>query len=186
MALECTFILPTGRNCRCPATRNQLFCRHHAPKPAVPGPPPIPKHLRYSTLARWRALSQNLQWLDLSEIAPTVYEILECLAGTSSDHISELSAGRYLHVLLQRLGHVPFAPPEIQQSAPESPHQPAPKLGSPLPFPAAALGKKLRPEDFDAILLNFAEKGLVPPEMMPARLRPSPAPMTHSHSQVNQ
>jgi hypothetical protein len=186
MALECTFILPAGRNCRCPATRNQLFCRHHAPKLAVPGPPPIPKHRRYSTLARWRSLGQNLQWLDPSEISLTIYEILECLAGTSSDRISELTAGRYLHILLQRLGQVPFPPPEIPQPEPQSPHHPASNPAAPLPFPVRGLGKKLRPEDFDAMLLAFSENGLVPPEMMPARLRPSPAPMTHSHSRVKQ
>ena len=186
MARECSYILPTGRNCRCPATRNQLFCRHHAPKPAIPGPPPIPKHRRYSTLARWRSLGQNLQWLDPSEISLTIYEILECLAGTSSDRISEPTAGRYLHVLLQRLGQVPFPPPEISQPEPQSPHQPAPNLAASLPFPVPGQGKKLEPQDFDDILRTFGDLGLVPPNKMPARLRPSPAPVNHSHSRVNQ
>ena len=39
MAPECTFIFANGLNCRCAATRNQEFCRHHAPKPA-PSPAP--------------------------------------------------------------------------------------------------------------------------------------------------
>jgi hypothetical protein len=179
MAPECTFILLNGRNCRCPATRNQLFCHHHAPKPAVPGPPPIPKNRLYSTLARWRALGQNLQWLDSRELPLAVYEILDCLIGKGNDRISDLSAGRYLRALLHRIGEVPFPLPDVEQPAPQ------PTATSALPSGLAS-GRKLGPQDFDALVRAFGDSGLVPPHMMPARLRPSPAPMNQSHSRVNQ
>jgi hypothetical protein len=84
---ECTHILSNGRACRAPAISNLEFCRHHAPKPAQSGPPPIPKHHRYSTIARWRSLRRNLQWLDVAEIPLAIYEILDSLTGKSSDRI---------------------------------------------------------------------------------------------------
>ena len=47
-------------------------------------------------------------------------------------------------------------------------------------------GTKLGPEDLDALILAFGQNGIVPPSMMPARLRPSPVPISHSHVRVNQ
>jgi hypothetical protein len=45
---------------------------------------------------------------------------------------------------------------------------------------------KLGPEDFDALVRAFGQNGIVPPSMMPARLRPSLVPISHSHVRVNQ
>lgn len=203
---ECTHILPNGRACRAPAISNLEFCRHHAPKPAQPGPPPIPKHHRYSTIARWRSLRRNLQWLDAAEIPLTIYEILDSLTGRSSDRISDLAAGQYLRALLERLGQVPFPPPQIEQPdpapmpaqlSPAPTSQPAPHSGPPIAdnvraafataFPSGlTAGTKLGPDDFDALVRAFGQNGIVPPSMMPARVRPSPVPISHSHVRVNQ
>jgi hypothetical protein len=109
MAPECTFVRRNGRKCRAAANRNQAFCRHHAPKPASDGPPPIAKRNIYTNLAKWRALGRDLRWLDPAESPLSVYEILNSLAGADPDnHLSDLIAGRYLRALLTKIGEVPF------------------------------------------------------------------------------
>ena len=60
MTRECCFILSSGRKCRCAATRSELVCRHHAPKPSVATPPRLAKSEYYSNLIRWRRLGRNL------------------------------------------------------------------------------------------------------------------------------
>jgi hypothetical protein len=129
MAPECTFVRRNGRKCRAAANRNQAFCRHHAPKPALDGPPPIAKRNIYTNLARWRALGCNLRWLDPAEIPFNVYEILSSLTGADPrDHISDLIAGRYLRALLTKLGEVPFPQPGFEPSAAPTPAAPPPAL----------------------------------------------------------
>ncbi|MGB6133299.1 MAG: hypothetical protein WBG54_16085 [Acidobacteriaceae bacterium] len=127
MAPECSFILPNRKKCRCAALRHQTLCRHHAPRPANPGPPPIPKSELYSDLRRWRELGRRLQWMSLEEIPNTIWEILQCLVDRGPDastgSISDLTAGRFLRALLNRLGDVPFPDPELVS---ESPSEPAP------------------------------------------------------------
>ncbi len=130
MIRECSFILPSSRKCRCAATRNLAVCRHHAPKPAVPGPRPIPKRERYSNLIRWRELGSNLQWMPVTEIPHAIFDILESLIDrgpNSSGPISDLTAGRYLRVLLNRLGDVPFTDPDFAAQPAVAP-APAPVL----------------------------------------------------------
>ncbi len=120
MVRECSFILPNGNKCHCAATRNLDVCRHHAPKPAVPGPPPIPRRERYSDLIRWRTLGSRLPWMPKTQIPSAVYEILQCLVDrgeNSSGRISDLTAGRYLRALLNRLGDVPFPDPDFAAEA---------------------------------------------------------------------
>lgn len=120
---ECSFILPGGRKCRCAATRNQALCRHHAPKLAVAGPPPLPKRERWSRLMRWRQLGSNIPWMPLSQIPDAVYEILNCLIDRgpgSTGEISDLAAGRFLRALLNRLGEVPFPDPEFASQPAEA------------------------------------------------------------------
>ena len=112
-ALECRHVLPTGQKCRGAALRNQTLCRHHAPKSAADGPPPLSKRARFSPLARWRSLGQRAPWLSPAEIPGEVLDILYCLLSTDpTDSISDLCAGRYLRALLRRLGRVPFALPD--------------------------------------------------------------------------
>ena len=118
MAPECTFVRRNGRKCRAAANRNQAFCRHHAPKPASDGPPPIAKRNIYTNLAKWRALGRDLRWLDPAEIPFNVYEILNALTGANpGDHLSDLIAGRYLRALLTKIGEVPFPQPGLEPSA---------------------------------------------------------------------
>jgi hypothetical protein len=115
-ARECEFRLASGRKCRAVANRNQPFCRHHAPAPAGPRPPRIPKEERYSSLARWRYLGAQLQTIPADQIAYTVWDLLQCLVDrgpNSTGHISDLTAGRFLRALLNRLGDVPFPNPEL-------------------------------------------------------------------------
>jgi hypothetical protein len=136
MAPECRFVLPKGRNCRCAATRNQEFCRHHAPRPAIPGPPPIPKRDRYSRIQHWAQLGRNLAWLDPAEIPLEVHAILHSLL---QDGISDREAGRLLRGLLQRFGSVPFPvpePPDEWSDAALAVPPMAPKTKSANPSPA--------------------------------------------------
>lgn len=140
-APECTFILPNGKKCRCAATRNQILCRHHAPKPAVPEPPPIPKCELYSNLRRWRQLGAELQSMPASEIPATIYELLDCLIDrgpNSTGSISDLTVGRFLRVLLNRQGDVPFPDPERAGAEVAAP---VPVLGA-HPQTAAAAGSQ--------------------------------------------
>jgi hypothetical protein len=126
-APECKFRLPNGHKCRCVATRNQPFCRHHGPKSA--GPPPLRRRDRYSRLARWAQLSRTLPWIEPSEIPFEIWAILHSLL---EDDISDREAGRLLRALLQRHGDVPFPlPNEINAPpAPASP-EPTPIFGRP-------------------------------------------------------
>jgi len=176
MSPECSFILSNGKKCRCAATRNQTLCRHHAPKPAVAGPPPMPKRDRYSRLMRWREVGANLQWMPAAEIPRTLYEILQCLIDRGPDstgQISDLTAGRFLRVLLNRLGDVPFPDPEF---TPAFPPQFAP-ASSPASFPGApGVSPAGSPPDMRELNALLAALG------GPA----SPVPMNQSRARVNQ
>ena len=180
MGRECAFILPGGRKCRCAATRNQSVCRHHAPKPAVPAPPPLPKSERYSNLIRWRRVGSSLAWMDPTEMTLTVYDILDCLIDrgpNSNSHISDLTAGRFLRVLLNRLGQVPFPNPEFASPGPALQHDPKPAPNLPVPDL----------DDQAALLAAFAKQGLISPELLRGMSSPpSHAPLNQSRSRVNQ
>ena len=110
-ARECSFRLANGRTCHAAATRNQPFCRHHGPKPAVAGPPPLSRRDRYSRLARWADLGRRVPWLDPSQVPSEAYSILESLLEDGTTGISDREAGRLLRGLLRRLGSVPFPLP---------------------------------------------------------------------------
>jgi hypothetical protein len=107
MAAECAFILSSGKKCRCVATRNQRFCRHHgsaaAPRPRQPR--------RYSRLAHWRDLGRYVGLIPLEEIPFDAYSILQALLEDGPVGISDRVAGRLLRALLLRYGSVPFNPP---------------------------------------------------------------------------
>jgi hypothetical protein len=174
MAPECAFILPSGKKCRAAATRNQTLCRHHGPKPAVLGPPLRPKSQIYSRLARWRELGRNLPWLPIDEIPTAIHNILDCLIdrgpGLNSGEISDLTAGRFLRALLNRLGDVPFPHPD---NVP--PPNFAPPLAPDLQSALAAVpgpGRKIDRQAADALISAFANNGLIPPDVL-ADLRSS-------------
>lgn len=181
MVRECSFILPNGRQCGCAATRNQSVCRHHAPKPAVPGPPPPSRYDRYSDLIRWRRLSSNLQWMPVGEIPLTVYEILQCLIDRGRDstgHISDRTAGRYLRVLLGRLGDVPFPDPDLDPPAPSlNPSVAAPRATAPASLqdsdPAPSMA------ELTALLASFGAPSPRPP-------LPSQPPLSQSRTRLHQ
>ncbi|MFY9746362.1 MAG: hypothetical protein WA891_20855 [Acidobacteriaceae bacterium] len=148
MTRECSHILPTGRKCRAAATRNQPLCRHHAPKPAVAGPPPLPKRDRYSRIARWTNLSRNLPWLAAAEIPSEIFTILYSLL---QDDISDREAGRLLRGLLLRLGSVPFPIPDPDAAAPQ-PEQP--RLPPSTPSAPFSDSRTLDPGVYDPALLD--------------------------------
>jgi hypothetical protein len=153
MAPECTFVRRNGRKCRAAANRNQAFCRHHAPKPAADGPPPIAKRNIYTNLARWRAFGRDLRWIDPAEIPFNVYEILNALTGANpDDHLSDIIAGRYLRALLTKIGEVPFPQPRFEPSAAPPPAQPQPATPPSVSVPS------LPPAILEAISI-FRESG---------------------------
>ena len=123
MAAECAFILSTGRKCRCVATRNQRFCRHHgrasAPRPRQPR--------RYSRLAHWRDLGRSVHAIPREEIPFDAWCILEALIQEGQVGISDRVAGRLLRALFLRYGAVPFNPPG-SSPAPEPSSRPSQSL----------------------------------------------------------
>ena len=175
MTRECCSILSSGRKCRCAATRNQSVCRHHAPKPAVPTPPRPPKSEYYSDLIRWRRLGRDLPWLQPDSLASEVYDILECLIDrgeNSTGHISDLTAGRFLRAILNRLGEVPFPNPEFAPAAPQLAPQSVPPLNN---------------HSADALLATLAKQGLFSADLLREMSSPaSPASLHQSRARVNQ
>jgi len=185
MTRECCFILPNGLKCRCAATRNQALCRHHAPKPAADGPPPVPKCERYSDLSRWRRLGSKLRWMPLSAIPYTIHEILECLVDRGDDstgRISDLTAGRFLRALLTRLGSVPFPEPGPE---PYPASDPAPRTSMPMTAPA------INPGNYAALMAAFAPipppRPRAPQQCAPQPCAPPSRPSFHQiRGRVNQ
>lgn len=169
-ARECRFHLPAGRKCRAAATRNQPFCRHHGPKAARPGPPPLPKSERYSRLAHWSWLGRSLPWLDPSEIPGEVWMILSSLLEDGTGGISDRVAGRLLRALLRRHGSVPFPVPAAA-AAPEPAPEPSPEPAAPSPLESAAsphgpqtkaVSRSLSPEEIQAIFSDPRFRDLAP------------------------
>ncbi len=178
MAPECTFILSNGKKCRCAATRHQEFCRHHGPKPANAGPRPAARRSRYTDHAKWCALGRNLRWLDPREIPFTVHHILESMIRPRPERLSDLVAGRYLRLLLLRLGQVPFPRPSL--ALPTHPNvPPSVRLG---PVPVANPTPSIFPpgvraamdafcidtnkETGEALYDAFVKGGLITPEII--------------------
>jgi hypothetical protein len=183
-ARECEFRLASGRKCRAAASRNQPFCRHHAPAAAVPAPR-IPQSERYSSLIRWRRLGSQLSTMPLDEIPREIWDILQCLIDrglNSTGSISDLAAGRFLRALLNRLGDVPFPDPDLalatqSLAAPASypgPSAAAPAVSAPQPDASST-------EAFSAL---FAALG-VPQPGVPYP-QPSRMPVSQLRTQVHQ
>lgn len=117
MAPECTFILSNGRKCRCAATRNQAFCRHHSPTSATA--PQLAPDRPFSRLARWRSVGRDLPGMEADELPYEIYSILEALLEEDDLSISDRQAGRLLRSILRRIGSVPALPiPEIEPDTP--------------------------------------------------------------------
>jgi len=124
MPAECAFTLPSGKKCRCMATRNHAFCRHH-------GAPPSGRPRRHPD-----AWSRRACWRDLGRSAATMHkqdavlDTLEVLQALRENSIADRTAGRLLRALLQRWDEVPLMP------TPESgwvPRQPSPAGVSSMP-----------------------------------------------------
>jgi len=115
MTPECTFILPSGQKCRGLAGRSQAFCRHHRPQPAAGHR--VRRADRYSPLARWRAVGQDLPWLRPDELPALVYELLDALTQPGQAP-SDRTIGRFLRAALTRLGQVPFPYPDSEPAPP--------------------------------------------------------------------
>ncbi|MFP5226143.1 MAG: hypothetical protein ACLGXA_00835 [Acidobacteriota bacterium] len=115
MIAECIHILPSGQKCRGTALRGHELCRHHAPKPALAGPPPIPRSQRFSRIARWSGLTRQLPRLDRDGIPFEAYSILLALLDDGDGGISDREAGCLLRALLRRFGSVPFPEPELAE-----------------------------------------------------------------------
>jgi hypothetical protein len=117
---ECTFTLPTGRKCRCMATRGFAFCRHHG----APSPPRISLHERECSRPHWRNLSRAYLEEPVDELPARMLYLLQCLL---QDEVSDRFAGRSLRILLKRINDIPFiiAPEFDQQPAMFPPAAPA-------------------------------------------------------------
>ncbi len=156
-ARECSHLLRTGHRCRCAALRNQPWCRHHAPKKAPAGPPPLRARDRYSRLSHWSDVGRTLAWIDPAEIPGEAYSILCALLEDGVGGISDRQAGRLLRGLLRRIGQVPFLPPG-PPSVPTAPSQPAENQPAPIHLPNPATPA---PVDFDqmleSILIQYPE-----------------------------
>jgi hypothetical protein len=166
MTTECRHALPNGQKCRCAATRNQKFCRHHGPKadPARNGAAAVPKNERYSRIRRWSALNRVLPSIDQAEIPFEAYSIFEALLRDGETGISDREAGRLLRSLFRRYGSVPFPfPSEPDDLSPavtaaQPPHAQSPQPRSPVSC------------DNDRLLKFIAELGSLDPDLDDASL----------------
>ncbi len=191
MIPECTFILRNGQKCRAAATRNHPCCRHHGPK--VDGPPVQRRHINPAN-TRWRAIGRNLRWIHPAEIPFAVHHILASMLLPRPDRLSDLVAGRYLRLLLLRLGTMPFDLSGAAPTPPASVPQPAacpipdtpPIPGLPPEVRAAmhAFCEETTDENVDKLLAAFEEHGFITPEMLaeipgfaPPPARPAPQPI---------
>jgi hypothetical protein len=176
MAPECSFILSSGRKCRCAATRNQPVCRHHAPKSNVPASP-FPKSERDTDLIRCRRLGRELSSMDRTEALIAVWNILDGLIDRGPNgggYISDRTTGRYLRALLTGLREVPF---------------PYPDFAPPSPVPPRAIPSQppIDNESAAAFFAALATQGALPPGLLPKM--PSPAsrpPLNQTKPRVNQ
>ena len=105
-APECKFRLPNGHKCRCVATRNQTFCRHHGAEPA-------PHPARDARRTNWRDLTASLPTTQTSALPYLVYVyvLLEALLYDDDRGVSDRYAGRTLRNVLRRYGSVPATLP---------------------------------------------------------------------------
>jgi hypothetical protein len=136
MPAECAFILPGGRKCRCMATRNHPFCRHHG---APPSGKPRRDPDRWSRLACWRDFGRTAAKTPKPETVLQAMNVLESLRG---NRISDRTAGRLLRIYLQRWDELPLVPaPETGwdsgDPAPSTAYHPAPPARPPAPVPLA-------------------------------------------------
>jgi hypothetical protein len=104
MPVECAFTLPTGKKCRCLATRDHAFCRHH-------GAPPTGRPHRdprvWSRRACWRDLGRSAAKMPRKDAVLEAIEVLEALR---ENRIADRTAGRLLRDLLQGWDEVPLMP----------------------------------------------------------------------------
>ncbi len=77
--MECRFIFPNGKRCRCRATASHVFCRQHAPQPRV-----RTLRNRATPFRTWRSVRRYLATLDRAEIPPSVLLVLSTLLRRSS------------------------------------------------------------------------------------------------------
>ena len=127
MAAECTFILPSGKKCRCMANRHHKFCRHHG----APWHPSPTGDRPWSRLACWRDTVRALSTYPKEAIPD---ELLQILYSLFQGVISDRTAGRILRTLMQRYGDVPLAASSeglLSQTAPAS----APKASGGITLP---------------------------------------------------
>lgn len=134
MPAECAFVLPNGRKCRCMATRNHAYCRHHG-APRAAGKPRRDPGL-WSRLACWRSFSHDAAATPKEE---TVLQAINVLEALRENNISDRTAGRLLRTFLQRWDALPLMPtpetglawgePELSP-APPNPAAPARARGS--------------------------------------------------------
>jgi hypothetical protein len=143
MSTECAFTLPSGQKCRCAATRNQKFCRHHGAKTSGA----VPKRDRYSRIRRWSGLNRVLPSIKPVDIPFEAYSICLALLEDGPTGISDREAGRLLRGLSRRFGSVPFPlPPD-----PDAPAAMALPQKAPDDSRLMALMAKIGPGNIDDI-----------------------------------
>ncbi len=102
MPTECTRTLANGQKCRCMATRGFAFCRHHgAPRSARPLRDPI----LWNRLSCWRNSPRDYLEDPVEEVPGHMLNLLYALL---EDNVSDRYAGRWLRILLKRVGDLPL------------------------------------------------------------------------------
>jgi len=112
--MECRFIFPNGKRCRCRATASHVFCLNHAPQPRVPT-----LRKRATPFPHWLDLRRHLATLDRDEIPPAILLVLNALLEDGSRGISDHHAAVLLRALLRRYGSVPFTLPDDPAPEPD-------------------------------------------------------------------
>jgi hypothetical protein len=133
MPTECTFTLPTGKKCRCMATRDHAFCRHHGAPRSTRKPRRDPDV--WSRRACWRDVGRSAATIAKEDAVLNAVEVLRAL---QENCISDRTAGRLLRVLLQRWDDLPLMPTPATGWVPREPEPSALSPAPTLPSPALA------------------------------------------------
>lgn len=104
MPTECAFTLPTGKKCRCMATKNHNYCRHHG-APASRKPRRDPD--AWCRRAAWRDLGRGAASMPRKE---AVLQALNVLDALRENRIADRTAGRLLRALLRGWDELPLMP----------------------------------------------------------------------------
>lgn len=154
MPAECAFTLPTGKKCRCTATRGHAFCRHHGAARSSRSPR---ESGLWSRRACWRDLGRSAATMPKEE---TAFEILQILHALGERLIADRTAGRLLRLLLARWDEVPLVPAPATGWVPGEPNPSSAPFSSPVQAAPPAVNAAMTPEQLERLVAQICGEPL--------------------------